>query len=361
MESLTEKDKKITKLMDDKDKRLQNINDMNTNIQCSEIKLRKYEEDIARYGGIASKMEVMRNDNKQLNENVSELRQKCMDNEMKYESAAMKHAQVSEKNVSNQETISILKHEIENANERNNILEKNFDKIMIRLNTIEKVNCTEKKDDDISDIDTSNNTQQPSVILFHDSLCKSINPTILSNEKVTMKKIWAPTLADVQKEITEISRSNVIVLEPLTRSLSTLSTEDIIKQTIDTIEMCLEKTDKVVLSSVITRDDDKVIDATAELVNANLKFRYLGNSNVLVCNNDNLRDRKFRVGDGIHLTDYGTSVFANNLKYKIAEALDIAVIKKRRIDSKVRNYKYSGYQRNDRYADRNLFNERYER
>ena len=89
----------------------------------------------------------------------------------------------------------------------------------------------------------------------------------------------------------------------------------------------------------------------------------MSNPKILVCNNDNLRDRKYRVDDGIHLTEIGTSRFANNLKHKIAESLGISVVRKSRTfnnrpeyhgnfsrDSNGRNR--SNYDRYDRYRDR---------
>ena len=65
-------------------------------------------------------------------------------------------------------------------------------------------------------------------------------------------------------------------------------------------------------------------------MNANLKYKYYNNSKVSICNNDNLYDRKYRAQDGLHLTPIGTSRFASNLKYKIAESLGITVEKKKR-------------------------------
>ena len=100
--------------------------------------------------------------------------------------------------------------------------------------------------------------------------------------------------------------------------------------------MCLEKVDGVVISTIISRDDDPTVDAKADFLNANLKHKYINNSKVFICNNTNLRDKKFRVGDGIHLNDYGTSVFANNLKYKIA---DVTVVKKKRDGTKPEKFR----------------------
>ena len=64
-----------------------------------------------------------------------------------------------------------------------------------------------------------------------------------------------------------------------------------------------------------------------------LKLKYMDDTHVLICNHDNLRDRKYRQKrDNLHLTEAGTSRLANNLKYKIAESLNIQVVKKKRSD-----------------------------
>ena len=259
----------------------------------------------------------------------------------KLELSANLYESALEKNLSNQEIISILKNEIKEAHERNDSLEKKFN-TLIKLNNIKSI----PNPGESHTIEPADDDEQPKVVIFHDSLCKKINPTILSKEKVTTKKIWAPTLDDVQKELTQIQKSDAIVLQPLTRSLNT-PTEDIINQTTETIEMCLEKADKVIISTIISRDDDPTMNAKADLVNANLKFKYLNNPKIFICNNDNLRDKKFRVEDGIHLNDHGTSVFASNLKYKIAEALEVTVVKKSRYGTRPGKYRYTGYRRDN--------------
>ena len=66
-----------------------------------------------------------------------------------------------------------------------------------------------------------------------------------------------------------------------------------------------------------------------------MKYVYRDDQRILICDNTNLNDSKFRRTDGIHLTDHGTAVLATNLKYKIAESLDVRVIKK---DKRFTNY-----------------------
>ena len=84
----------------------------------------------------------------------------------------------------------------------------------------------------------------------------------------------------------------------------------------------------MIVSLIVNREDDETIRAKAEVVNAKIKLHYLNNHRVLVCHHDNLRDRKFRRDDHLHLTEHGTSRLENNLKFKIAESLGIVVVKK---------------------------------
>ena len=66
------------------------------------------------------------------------------------------------------------------------------------------------------------------------------------------------------------------------------------------------------------------------------------NPDVQVCPHDNLRERKYKQSrDFLHLTVAGTSRLANNLKFAIAESLDIEVVKKRKLNEENRG-------RNDR-------------
>ena len=103
----------------------------------------------------------------------------------------------------------------------------------------------------------------------------------------------------------------------------------------------MTKTEKVIVSLIVDREDDPENRAKAEAVNAMIKLEYMNNPKVLVCNHDNLRERKYRQRrDNFHLTVPGTSRLANNLKYKIAEALDIQVVKKRRSYDRYNSERY---------------------
>ena len=86
----------------------------------------------------------------------------------------------------------------------------------------------------------------------------------------------------------------------------------------------------IVLSTIVAREDTCDIKDKIDSINANMKYKYRDNERIFICDNTNLNDEKFRMEDRIHLTQHGTSLLATNLKYKIAEALNVKVMKKNR-------------------------------
>ena len=185
------------------------------------------------------------------------------------------------------------------------------------------------------EIETKNyNHNNEKVVILHDSLCGKINDTILSRERVATKKVWAPDLVQMENKLDEIEKIEVIVIQALTRDLEGKDVEYMNEGINKVITKALTKAQKVVVSTIIRRDDVKQIGAKAELVNAKLKYKYV-DDDVIICDNQNLYDSKFRLDDSIHLTPHGTSVFATNLKHMIAKALNISVIKK---EKSHRNY-----------------------
>ena len=139
----------------------------------------------------------------------------------------------------------------------------------------------------------------------------------------------------MENKLDEIEKIEVIVIQALTRDLGGKDVEYMNEGINKVVTKALTKAQKVVVSTIIRRDDVKQIGAKAELVNAKLKYKYVDDDNVIICDNQNLYDSKFRLDDGIHLTPHGTSVFATNLKHTIAKALNISVIKK---EKSRRNY-----------------------
>ena len=121
---------------------------------------------------------------------------------------------------------------------------------------------------------------------------------------------------DSQAKVGEVDNVDTIVIQGLTRDLDNISAEELSTLTYETVEKCLLKSEKVVVSLVVNGEDDDNIQAKLGVVNANIRYKYLKNPRVLVCHHQNLVDRKYRIRDQLHLTEFGTSRLANNLKYK---------------------------------------------
>ena len=85
-----------------------------------------------------------------------------------------------------------------------------------------------------------------------------------------------------------------------TNDLKNQNVEEILDLVTEAIEKSLQKAKKVVISLMINREDDPLIDAKAAVVNAKIKFMFLNHADVVICTNENLKDIKFRV-DKIHL------------------------------------------------------------
>ena len=169
----------------------------------------------------------------------------------------------------------------------------------------------------------------PKVVIFHDSLCKPINDTIMSREKVNVEKIWAPTLQKTDEEADKLENVvDCIVVQALTREVEKKVPGEYVEEVSNTVNKCLSKCKRVVLSLVVDREDSQIARTRAKAVNGLLQVKYIDEPNVVVCEHESLRDPRNRRSDKLHLNEVGTSKLATNLKHKIAEALGITVVKK---------------------------------
>ena len=171
--------------------------------------------------------------------------------------------------------------------------------------------------------------ERDEVVILHDSLCRQINDTILSRENIKVRKIWAPDIEKME-EVLDNMDSKVVVLQAFTRDLNKMDMDEMNQKIAGLVSKAVTKADKVVLSTIIRREDVEDIDLKADVVNAFMQLKYKRNENVVVCDNYKLYDSQFRKGDKLHLNDDGTPIFASNLKYAIAEACGVRVIQKRR-------------------------------
>ena len=179
------------------------------------------------------------------------------------------------------------------------------------------------------------------VVILHDSLCRKINDSLLSREKVSVKKVWAPDMERMEEALDNVN-AKVVVLQAWTRDLDKMEVDEMNQKIAGLVSKALSRCEKVVVSTIIRREDVEDIDLKADLVNAHVILKYKRNESVIVCDNFKLYDSKFRNNDKLHLNDDGVPIFASNLKYAIAEAVGVEVQQKRR----------SNYDQRNEYDDR---------
>ena len=120
-----------------------------------------------------------------------------------------------------------------------------------------------------------------------------------------------------------------VVLHVGTNDLKQNSAEGVVQKIRGVINICKEKipTTKIVISNIVSRDDKQTYQTMLEYVNACINMTYAKDEKILIARNTNIV-KKHRAHDGTHLNTVGTSILANNLKYCVAKALNIEVIKK---------------------------------
>ena len=201
--------------------------------------------------------------------------------------------------------------------------------------TAKQTNGSEKHDDNEQQDPPQ---PQPKVLLYHDSLCKPINQTIMVREKVDVEKVWSPTLLETNTAIDKITDTpDCIVIQALTREVCKKDPAEYVNDVVETVEKALTKAKKVVISLIVDREDKPLARNRVKAVNGLLQVRYMDISNIVICEHENLRDPRNRKHDKLHLNEMGTAKLATNLKYKIAEALGIEVVKKRENNGTRRN------------------------
>ena len=335
-DSINEKSKIISSLMNDKEKHIKIINEVNTGKQSL----------LLERGSLENTINDQREEIGRLNAVLSDLKTKSSQREIQLDCQCQsQQTQIEGK----QDIINFL-------TQTNTKLQENLTEVLKRQEEASPVVTTPitgTQNVNVSDTSLRQDSHdRPTVVLFHDSLCNKINNTMMSKEKVSITKVWAPTLGETQEKVDDVDRVDRIVIQGLTREVGDMDTGEYTALTVSTVDKCLTKAEKVIVSLIVDREDDVEIRAKAEAVNAMLKLKYMNNSDVLLCNHDNLRDRRYRqMRDNLHLTDPGTSRLANNFKYKIAESLDIQVVKKRRSE-------YTDYRERVNYEQREVTNQR---
>ena len=115
------------------------------------------------------------------------------------------------------------------------------------------------------------------VTILHDSLCRYINDTLLSREGIKTKKVWAPDFTQMNQHLDKADEVDTIVVQAVTREIPSKSAENINNDIDEIVEKALTKAKKVVLSTVVAREDKRDIQYKIDLINANLMYKYREN------------------------------------------------------------------------------------
>jgi hypothetical protein len=249
------------------------------------------------------------------------------------------------------EVNALLKKQIEEVTDLNKSLKESLDRFSVQR-TVGTSRQRTNEETANTDNDEGEDDGQADVVILHDSLCKGINNTIMGREKVSVRKVWAPDLAHMDTALDDIN-AKVIVLQAGTRDINKIEVEEMNEKIVDLVDKALTKADKVVISTIVNRDDIVDINLKVNSVNCFMLLTYTRNENVIVCDNSTWYHRDFHTADKLHLTEEGTSALASNLKYAMAEAADVRVVKKRPNTSNYSSQRrrYRGNRHSDYYRN----------
>ena len=257
-----------------------------------------------------------------------------------------------------QSSITHLENENKHSttNTINNIQLENLDKLISKLRN-KNESLRSRETDSIAEIDKlrksvsnlkTRNTQHQNddtttrhvpkakskdIIFLHDSLGKAINDTLLSREKVSVEKVLTYTLEKASEKlhtlnnnVSQTDKPRAIVVHVGTNNLD--DEPDVIVGKLDSlINTCKSIAPKVVISNIVTRADNHLKNYKVDLVNAMINMKYHKDKAVVICRNNNLV-KSHLTQKGVHLTDKGTARLANNLKYSIAGAVGVDIVKR---------------------------------
>ena len=349
--SITERDKTLGTIREKFDKNVQKVNERdrratileNENCVLNDTNRSLTNEKAKMSEQWSAKAQSLSRERDQCFKKLEEVQNRLIDVSQRYDTTV--------------EVNNTLKEQIKELVELNKTLQASISDISTRriLQPRERVFNDENEEEE-----EENEDDRDEVIIFHDSMCKNVNESLLSREQINVKKVWAPDIVRMEEAL-DTTNAKVVVLAAFTRDLGNGMEVDEMNQKIaGLVSKALTKADKVVLSTIIRREDIDDIDLKADLVNAHMILKYKRNENVVVCNNYQLYDGQFRKNDKLHLNDDGVRIFASSLKYAIAEALDVRVIKKKdndnfnRRQSHDNGYRHQGYdngyrRRNNQY------------
>ncbi len=339
--SVTERDKALASLRDKFDKNVLKLNEQNRRLTLMDAENNQLKD--ANMMALNEKAEKSGR-SEEWSFKVQTLSRERDQYFQKLEETQNKFLEVRHKLDTTLEVNVALKEQIKELVELNKTLQLSIN----RPSDVRNILRERRSDRDQNDSeDEEEESARDEVVILHDSMCAKVNDTLLSRENVRVKKVWAPDFERMEDSLDDVN-AKVVVLEALTRDLAKMEVEEMNQKIVGLVSKAVTKADKVVLSTIIRREDIDDIDLKADLVNAHIKLKYKRNEDVIICDNYALYDTIFRKEDKLHLNDDGVKIFASNMKYAIAEAVGVQVKQKQRKG----NYNQR-YENGDRREQRN--------
>ena len=129
------------------------------------------------------------------------------------------------------------------------------------------------------------------------------------------------------------SIANAYFFHTGTSNLKDYSVEEMITHTREAVDKGLKIANHVIISIIIPRYDNPVLNVKAQKFNTQIFECYIKHEDVRVNDNCNLSlrpdqvEKFFNEEGAVHLNDHGTSVFAHNIKFSIANTLGVRIIR----------------------------------
>ena len=167
-------------------------------------------------------------------------------------------------------------------------------------------------------------------MILHDSLGFGINAGIMSKQQLKTVKTTCFKLDHVAAEITKLKASShrpkALVIHSGTNDLKDgASAEDIIRkyeEIIQDVNANILGT-KVVVSTIVPREDSRKLQRNVEYINAYLNRKYGDSEEATIVMNNDIRGYRYKKRDGVHLKEDGSSRLGSHLNKGIKRALNI--------------------------------------
>ena len=165
------------------------------------------------------------------------------------------------------------------------------------------------------------------LVFIHDSIGKGITDGIMSKYQLTTSKVVSYTQEQAHRSINNITGNpKAIILHVGTNDIKNNIDADVIISNYECLVGQIKQNHpetKVILSSILPREDNHTFQRNVEYVNAAINRKFATVDDVVIIRNSDIYGKKLKRHDGIHLTDQGISRLASHIRDSVLTALKI--------------------------------------